>query len=225
MHFTKMGAPIFESDSDVRFIEKNKSPMNNSMSTMIDEKYTNGLGRFVFQHHEGSFALTPASKIALKAVYQNQHLLAGKGIDWGCGTGCLAITAARIEKVSQVMGLDISEENIREARQNIRDNNVEGKVEVELSDSYAPKTLSGHRKLEAFKKQTQFILANPPSSEGDDGFEFRRIVLRNARVFLQERGVVFLNISCQYGKKRIERSGKSPLSKWQTHSFHFKGAE
>ncbi|MCU0857815.1 MAG: hypothetical protein MUC65_05355, partial [Pontiellaceae bacterium] len=63
-----MGAPIFESDSDVRFIEKNKSPMNNSMSTMIDEKYTNGLGRFDFQHHEGSFALTPASKIALKAV-------------------------------------------------------------------------------------------------------------------------------------------------------------
>jgi methylase of polypeptide subunit release factors len=264
---------------------------------MIDEKYTNGLGRFVFQHHEGSFALTPASKIALEAIYQNQHLLAGKGIDWGCGTGCLAITAARIEKVSQVIGLDISEENIREARQNIRNNNVEGKVEVELSDSYAPKTLSGQRKLEAFKKQTQFILANPPSSEGDDGFEFRRIVLRNARVFLQERGVVFLNISYQYGKKRIEnltqqiegysyggllsstdwvpfdlqrpdllhcletyveeerregfeyqfqhpeisneetkmnakealacykRSGKSPLSKWQTHSFHFKGTE
>jgi hypothetical protein len=271
--------------------------MNNSTSTMIDEKSTNGLGKFIFQHHEGSFALTPASMIALEAIYQNQSLLSGKGIDWGCGTGCLAITAARIGNVRQIIGLDISTENIRESRQNIRDNGVEGKVVAELSDSYAPKTLSGQRKLEAFKKQTQFILSNPPSSEGDDGFEFRRIVLRDARSFLQAGGVVFLNISYQYGKKRIEdltrqiedysyggllsttewvpfdlqrpellhcletyaeeerrggfeyqfqnpeiyneessmsakealasykRSGKSPLSKWQTHLFHFKGTK
>jgi methylase of polypeptide subunit release factors len=269
--------------------------MHNSISTTIEEQYTFGLGKFVFQHHQGSFALTPASKIALEAIYQNQHLLAGRGIDWGCGTGCLAITAARIEKVIRVIGLDITTENIREARQNIRDNNVKGKVEVELSDSYAPKTLSGRRKLEMYKKQSNFILSNPPSSEGDDGFEFRRVVLRDARSYLKEGGVVFLNISYQYGKKRIDnltqqikgyvyggilsstrwvsfdlhrpellhcletyveeehrggfeyefqnpdianhesvinakealacykRTGKSPLSKWQTHLFHFEG--
>ena len=271
--------------------------MSKSISTTIEEKFTNGLGKFVFQHHEGSFALTPASMIALTSIYQHQHLLSGKGIDWGCGTGCLAITAARIEKVTQVIGLDISKENILEARQNIRDNNVEGKMEAELSDSYVPKTVSGRRKLELFKKQTQFILANPPSSDGDDGFEYRRIVLRDARPYLKEGGVVFLNISYQYGKKRIDdltqqikgyiyrgilsstewvpfdlkrpelllcletyaeeerrggfeyqfqnpevadeesmmnakealacyqKTGKSPLSKWQTHLFHFKGIE
>jgi len=269
--------------------------MNSQINTtIIEEKYTNGLGKFVFQHHEGSFALTPASMITLEAIYQNQNLLFGKGIDWGCGTGCLAITAARIEKVAQIIGLDISEANIREARQNIRENNVEEKVEVELSDSYLPQTSLGQHKLEEYKKQTQFILANPPSSKGDDGFEYRRIVLRDGRSYLQGGGVVFLSISYQYGEKRIDslaeqikgytyggilsstewvpfdlqrsdllhciemyaeeegqrgieyqfqnpetaeesimnakealayyqRTGKSPLSKWQTHLFNFEG--
>jgi 16S rRNA G966 N2-methylase RsmD len=181
--------------------DKARSPGN----TTIQEKFTNGLGKFVFQHPEGSFALTPASINALQAIYQNQELLFGKGIDWGCGTGCLAISAARIEKVSRVIGLDISEENIRQARQNVRANHVQGKVEVELSDSYAPMTASGWRKLEAYRGQTQFILANPPSSQGDDGFEYRRIVLRDARLYLQEGGVVFLSISYQYGKARIDQ--------------------
>ncbi len=178
--------------------------MNSPISTTIEESNTNGLGKFVFQHPEGSFALTPASRIVLQAITQNQNLLFGKGIDWGCGTGCLAITAARIEAVTRIIGLDISEENIRAARQNIRANSVEGKVEVEPSDSYAPKTASGRRKLDAYKKQTQFILANPPASEGDDGFEYRRIVLREGRPYLKEGGVVLLGISYQYGKKRIE---------------------
>jgi hypothetical protein len=177
--------------------------MNSPNNTTIEAKYTNGLGKFVFQQHEGSFALTPASMITLEAFYHNQALLFGKGIDWGCGIGCLAITAARIEKVTRVIGLDISEVNIREARQNIRDNNVEGKVEVELSDSFVPKTSLGRRKLDAYKQQTQFILANPPSSGGDDGFEYRRIVLRDARSYLQGGGGVFLSISYQYGEKRI----------------------
>jgi hypothetical protein len=179
--------------------------MNTPVRTAIDEKYTNGLGKFIFQHHEGSFALTPASMISLQAIYRNQHLLFGKGIDWGCGTGCLAITAARIEKVIQVIGLDISEENIREALQNIKDNDVETKVELEVSDSFVPKTASGRQKMETYRKQTQFVLANPPSSEGDDGFEYRRIVLRDARSYLKKGGVVFLSISFQYGKKRIDK--------------------
>jgi len=269
--------------------------MNSLNNTTIEEKYTNGLGKFVFHHHEGSFALTPASMTALEAIYQNQDLLFGKGIDWGCGIGCLAITAARIEKVVRVIGLDISEANIREAHQNIHENKVDGKVDVALSNSYLPKTYSGRRILETYRRQTRFILANPPSSEGDDGFEYRRIVLRDGRSFLQEGGVVFLSISYQYGEKRIgslanqikgytyggilsstewvpfdlqrydllqcleayveeerrggigyqfqspetdeestmnakdalahyKKTGKSPLSKWQTHLFNFEGA-
>ena len=50
-----------------------------------------------------------------------------------------------------------------------------------------------------------FILANPPSSEGDDGFGYRRVVLRGARIFLVPGGVVFLSVSYQYGMSRVER--------------------
>jgi hypothetical protein len=50
-----------------------------------------------------------------------------------------------------------------------------------------------------------FILAIPPSSEGDDGFGYRRIVLRGARTFLMPDGKVFLSVSFQYGLKRVER--------------------
>ena len=178
--------------------------INSLANTIIDEKHTNGLGKFVFQHHEGSFALTPASMITLEAICNNQNHLFAKGIDWGCGIGCLAIVAARVDKVTQVIGLDISEVNIRDARKNIHANNLAGKVEVELSDSYLPTTSAGRRKLEQYKRQTQFILANPPSSEGDDGFEYRRMVLRDGRLYLREGGVVFLNISYQYGEKRID---------------------
>ena len=177
--------------------------MDHPARTIIEEKYTNGLGEFVFGHPEGSFALTPASLTALEAVFRNQDLLFGKGIDWGCGTGCLAIAAARIAKVTQVIGLDISMENIRAASQNIRENSVEGKVEVELSNSYVPRTSQGRQKMDAYRQDAQFVLANPPASQGDDGFEYRRRVLRDARSYLKKGGVVFLSISYQYGMQRI----------------------
>jgi SAM-dependent methyltransferase len=178
--------------------------MDHPTSTIIEAKYTHGLGKFIFHQPEGSFALTPASMTALEAVFQNQARLCGKGIDWGCGTGCLAIAAAHIERVTGVIGLDISRKNIRAARQNIQENGVEGKVVVELADSYVPRSGLGQKKMEAYRQQTQFVLANPPASQGDDGFEYRRMVLRGARAFLKKGGVVFLSISSQYGKKRIE---------------------
>jgi hypothetical protein len=56
----------------------------------------------------------------------------------------------------------------------------------------------------ALKGHVRFVLANPPSSPGDDGFEFRRRILRGAREFLTDGGVVFLSISTQYGKQRID---------------------
>ncbi|MEN8907469.1 MAG: hypothetical protein ABF289_16055 [Clostridiales bacterium] len=47
-------------------------------------------------------------------------------------------------------------------------------------------------------------MANPPFSKGDDGFGYRREVLKGSTKFLADNAVVFLNISYQYGHKRIE---------------------
>ena len=167
---------------------------------------TSGAPRVIdIRHPEGTFALTPASHIALQAIGRNRRKLAGSGIDWGCGSGCLSIAAAMIPAVSRIVGLDIVEANVAIARSNAALNGVADKALFMKSDSYAPFHQSDRDLLDALPGKIDFILANPPASNGDDGFEYRRIVLQGARRFLKAGGVVYLNISLQYGKRRIER--------------------
>ncbi len=166
---------------------------------------TNGLGEMEFMQPPGTFALTPASGICLRTIWDHQALLHGRGLDWGSGVGCLAIAAARIPRVEEVLGLEISESNVRIALENARRNGVSAKTGFVHADSYEPKSAEGAKRLASFIGKTQFVLANPPSSEGDDGFEFRRVVLRGARAYLVDRGVVLMNVSSQYGLRRIER--------------------
>ncbi len=177
----------------------------NNNETILPSEKTNGLGEIIIHHPEGTFALTPASNISIQAICMNQSLLLGNGIDWGCGTGCLAIVAAKIGKVNQVIGLDISEANIEAACQNAIINDVNEKVKFAKSDSFTPYLEMDRQYLASLKNRTTFILANPPSSEGDDGFEYRRMILRDARTYLIKGGVVFLSISSQYGPQRINQ--------------------
>ncbi len=96
--------------------------------TALKEDKTFGLGEIKILHPSGAFALTPASLISIQAIGRNQHLLSGMGIDWGSGTGCLSIAAARIAAVNEVCGLEISDANVTIARENVRLNGVEDKV-------------------------------------------------------------------------------------------------
>ncbi len=176
---------------------------NRKYQTILDAVATADIGEVHILHPPGTFALTPASLIAIQAVSRHQHLLTGNGIDWGSGTGCLAITAAKIEKVKRVVGLEISAPNVETARQNAILNGVEDKATFFLSDSYTPFAKADQKSVEALRDKINFILANPPSSEGDDGFAYRRLVLKGARPFLTAGGVVFLNISHQYGPQRV----------------------
>ena len=173
--------------------------------TVLEENRTFNLGEIRISHPSGTFGLTPASHISMEAIGRNQHLLSGIGIDWGSGTGCLSIIAAKIPAVSNVVGLEISESNVEIARENALANSIDKKVLFIRSDSYYPFSETHGKNLEALKGRVNFILANPPSSEDDDGFEYRRIVLEGAKEYLQNDGVVFLSISYQYGIQRIER--------------------
>ena len=175
------------------------------MQVIFNNETTGGLGELILHQPPGTFALTPASRIALQAVGQYRHWLQGKGLDWGCGNGCLGIAAATIPTVTHVIGLDINPANVAIAAQNASLNGVGHKTTFLLADSYTPYHPTDQQTLAAFAGQTGFILANPPSSEGDDGFAFRRLVLRGARTFLLTGGVVFLSISYQYGPERIQR--------------------
>lgn len=173
--------------------------------TVLTAEETGGLGELRIQHPPGTFALTPASHIALEAIGDHQRLLAGNGIDWGTGTGCLAIVAAKIGAVRRVVGLDISVQNVESARRNAALNGAAEKTAFFVADSYVPTSEPGRQALQSLRGCTDFILANPPSSDGDDGFSFRRLVLDGARQFLTPGGLIFLNISYQYGQARIDQ--------------------
>jgi len=175
------------------------------VQTILSADMTCGLGEIQILHPPGTFALTPASLISVQAIGRHQELLAGNGIDWGSGTGCLAITVVRISQVKRIFGLEITEANVEIARKNAILNGVEDKVTFMLSNSYYPFSNNERELLDSFVGQMNFILANPPASENDDGFGYRRNVLDGARRYLVDGGLVFLNISFQYGMLRIKR--------------------
>jgi 16S rRNA G966 N2-methylase RsmD len=179
--------------------------------TLLSNDMTKGLGEIAILHPLGTFALTPASMISIEAIANNQSILSGIGTDWGSGSGCLSIVATKVPTVHHVFGLEVSEANIEIARKNAALNGVENKVTFIVSDSYTPHAQKDRERIETLTGQVNFILANPPSSEGDDGFGYRRVVLRGARKFLAQGGLVLLSISYQYGWRRIEQlSGEIP---------------
>ena len=134
--------------------------------TILDDTAMGGLGELEIVHPPATFSPTAASRIALRAIGLNQALLWGNGLDWGCGTGCLAIAAAKITGVKQVIGLDISLPNVSVARQNGLLNGVADKLTFLVADSYTPVAEADRQRLAVWRGQVDFILSNPPASDG-----------------------------------------------------------
>lgn len=176
-------------------------PVDRAASTVLSK--TGGLGRIVVFHPPGSFAPTPATRVAVEAIGRHRRLLAGVGIDWGSGSGCLAIAAARIESVEHVIGLDILEDNVRAARENARSNRAHTATTFLTADSFRPLDPGDGQVLDEERGRVGFILANPPASSGDDGFGFRRAVVAGSAEWLRSGGVILLSVSSQYGAERV----------------------
>ena len=166
--------------------------------------------KLIFEHPKETFPITNASSIALKAISKNYKLLKGIGIDWGCGCGCLGIHAAKIAQVNRIFGLDINEKNISISHVNSIKNDITEKCSFYRSDSFIPYKLYEKEIIDANKGKIDFILANPPSSPNDDGFSFRRLILNQANEYLSKDGVIFLNVSSQYGIDRISELNSGP---------------
>jgi ribosomal protein L11 methylase PrmA len=140
----------------------------------------------------------------MEAIASNQKLLCGTGLDWGCGTGCLAITASLVPEVTRVVGLDVERDNVEAARRNALSNGVSNSVSFFHSDSYVPLSEDGSAALSDLQGKVDFIVANPPATSEGDGFGWRREVLRGGLSLLKPGGRVFLSISVQYAADRIE---------------------
>ncbi len=171
------------------------------MHDVIDTRF----GSIRIAHPSGTFAPSPATRVMVKAITDPARALRGQGLDWGCGTGALAIAAALSADVSHVVGLDISEDDILVARRNARDSGVASKTAFYLADSYSPLDPEGQRAVDEIRSGVWFITANPPASEGDDGFTFRHRVLAGATDFLVPGGMLLMQALSAYGPERMSR--------------------
>ena len=174
--------------------------------TLLSEREIGNLAPVSLHHPPGTYRLTPASMVCIRALSQNQWLFGGTGIDWGCGTGCLAIVAAKIPGVRSVIGLDVSRSDVEAAGENAVLNGVAQSTTFLRADSYRALTLQGQETLQRVAGDIDFVVSNPSGSVGDDGFSLRSAVLAGSCEFLRDGGIVALQISIQYGRIRIDRA-------------------
>lgn len=150
----------------------------------------------------GKLSLTPASHLCLETIDRHGDLLRGRGIDWGSGSGVLAIAAATNPAVSMVVGLELDPDDVATARTNAELNGVADRVVFLHSDGFEPLPGEDPAPLEALRGEGRFLVANPPSSSGDDGLGWRRNALEAAGEYLAPGAEVLLQVSRQYGVRR-----------------------
>lgn len=152
-------------------------------------------------------SITPASRLCLHTVDKHSVLLTGNGIDWGSGSGVLAIAAAAQPGVEFVLGLELDDGEIRRARTNAELNGVADRVRFLHADMFDPLPSADGSLREAMRGPAEFLISNPPNSTGDDGLGWRRAVLTGARDLLTPGADVLLQVSRQFGARRTSRLG------------------
>jgi len=158
----------------------------------------------------GSFQLTQASRVSARAVATTE--LHGTVVDWGCGGGLMALLAANQPKVERVIGLDYEAQNIVTCRYNARQNGLEEKTEFYRSDSFQPFDEEGKKLMAGLK--IDFVIANPPASSNDDGFSFRRRILKESIPFLKPNSKILLQAQSYYGPHRFVEAAKEATDLW-----------
>ena len=126
-------------------------------------------------------------------------------LDLCTGSGCLAILTALAFPNAAVDAVDLSEEALQVAERNIADYHLVDRVHPVHSDAFSQ--LSG--------KRYDLIISNPPYVDGqavaalppeylhepemalgsgDDGLDFTRIILREAKKHLNDEGILIVEI-------------------------------
>lgn len=187
------------------------------MTETVTVTDTGDLGPVTVQLAPGGGPVTPASRTMARAIGNHASLFAGDGIDWGTGTGLLAIVASRIGTVSSMTGLERDSAAVTVARHNARANDAHNKVQIVQADLYEATSPAGRETIDRLRGRTDFLIANPPASRGDDGLSWRRRVLSGAKAFLKPRSAALVQVSAQYGSSRVELLAEAT-------GFHHRGA-
>ena len=141
----------------------------------------------------------------------------GSALDLCTGSGCLAILTALAFPEAQVVAVDLSKEAISVAERNVEEYDLGERIEIIQSDAFSK--LQGQR--------YDLIISNPPYvnadsvaalppeylhepvmalGSGQDGLDFTRIILREAKKHLNPEGLLVVEI----GHNRAELEAAYP---------------
>jgi len=134
--------------------------------------------------------------------------------DVGTGSGCIAVTLLCERADARAVALDVSEAALRIARENAREQSVEDRIELMVSDCFD--------ELDATKQQFDLIVTNPPYvaaaalpglqrevrdyeplaalSPGSDGLSVIRRLLTDAPAFIRGDGHLVMEIGFDQGE-------------------------
>ncbi|PKO48994.1 MAG: 50S ribosomal protein L3 N(5)-glutamine methyltransferase [Betaproteobacteria bacterium HGW-Betaproteobacteria-4] len=126
-------------------------------------------------------------------------------LDLCTGSGCLAILTALAFPNAEVAAVDLSEDALSVAERNVADYHLTDRVELIQSDAFAK--LAG-RKFDLIISNPPYVNAEsvaalPPEylhepelalGSGEDGLDFTRIILREAKKHLTENGILIVEI-------------------------------
>ena len=150
---------------------------------------------------------------ALKVIEPGMRVL-----DMCTGSGCLGISIAKNSDVKHVDLIDISAEALLVTSKNIKGNGVEDKCNIIKSDLFS--------KLKDSNIKYDMIISNPPYINSDvvltldesvkkepvlaldggkDGMNFYRKILKDAREYLNDKGIIIFEIGYdQLNKMQLE---------------------
>ncbi|UCV21316.1 MULTISPECIES: 50S ribosomal protein L3 N(5)-glutamine methyltransferase [Azonexaceae] len=126
-------------------------------------------------------------------------------LDLCTGSGCLAILSALAFPNAEVAAVDLSEDALSVAERNVADYHLTDRVELIQSDAFTK--LAG-RKFDLIISNPPYVNAEsvaalPPEylhepelalGSGEDGLDFTRIILREAKKHLSENGILIVEI-------------------------------
>jgi ribosomal protein L3 glutamine methyltransferase len=126
-------------------------------------------------------------------------------LDLCTGSGCLAILTALAFPNAEVAAVDLSEDALSVAERNVADYHLTDRVELIQSDAFAK--LAG-RKFDLIVSNPPYVNAEsvaalPPEylhepelalGSGEDGLDFTRIILREAKKHLSKNGILIVEI-------------------------------
>lgn len=153
-------------------------------------------------------------EFAINAIKQNGYKIA---LDLCTGSGIIGISLAKHTDISQITLCDISYDALKVTRENINLNDVKNKCNIvqsnmfqnlyKLNDKYDIIVSNPPYLTKQEMKEISDFIAKEPSLAlygGRDGLDYYKIIYKEAKNFLNDKGMIAVEIGCNQAKDVID---------------------